>query len=263
MNIRLRASSLADLMDCAMRWEGIHLMGITSPTGFRAHLGKALHHGANIFDGAKFNNEQVNIEDGISAFVNAFKKPESEIDWRGVNRGKLEVQGIMLTRTYCADISPRYNYIAVEERMPEVEAQSHGITITLTGQVDRLQRYEDAWGVVDLKSTARPGGDYRAQLAVYQELGAARMGTEPRIEAGVIEMRTQGEATVEPKSIPIPHGYLLGDGFTGEEGLLDIAARMLKQGVFPPNPRSNFCHPDYCPRYKISAGSKGYCKYKR
>jgi hypothetical protein len=46
---------------------------------------------------------------------------------------------------------------------------------------------------------------------------------------------------------------LIGD--EEHPGLIEIAARMLKSGVFPPNPKSMLCSKKYCPAHAA------HCRY--
>lgn len=50
---RVRASSWGSLFDCAFRWEGVNLLGITSPSSPRALLGTAIHASTAEFDAAR------------------------------------------------------------------------------------------------------------------------------------------------------------------------------------------------------------------
>jgi hypothetical protein len=40
-------------------------------------------------------------------------------------------------------------------------------------------------------------------------------------------------------------------GTQDEPGLIQVAAKMLVNGVFPPNPKSFLCGKKYCPAYEI------------
>ena len=53
--ITIRASSMADLMDCAYRWEGKHLLGMRNPVSQAMILGTAIHAGTAAFDNAKLD----------------------------------------------------------------------------------------------------------------------------------------------------------------------------------------------------------------
>jgi hypothetical protein len=49
-------------------------------------------------------------------------------------------------------------------------------------------------------------------------------------------------------------GPLLGDEH--QPGLIQIAASMLRTGLFPPNPKSTLCSRKYCPAYA------SHCKFR-
>ena len=65
--------------------------------------------------------------------------------------------------------------------------------------------------------------------------------------AEIIGLQTTKDTPVATGEVADVKTPLLGtDDYPG---LIDIAARMLKDGVFPPNPKSMLCSKKYCPAY--------------
>lgn len=81
--ITVRASSWGSLFDCAHRWEGVHLLGMRSPSSPRALLGTAIHAGTAAFDAARVNGEHLTAYDAAGLVVDTLQRPSYDVDWRG------------------------------------------------------------------------------------------------------------------------------------------------------------------------------------
>lgn len=264
--IRIRASSWPSLFDCAMRWEAQNLLGMYMPSSPRAQLGTAIHGGTAVFDQARMNNSPISIDDAAGAFVDELHSTEREVNWRidnTLNKRDAERIGLTLVSRYCGDISPRYNFAAVELQIEPFQIDcGDDLHIELTGTLDRTRIRLDTngKGISDLKTGAaavQPSEDkskrvaktkgHAAQIGTY-ELLAENTLNEPMTEPGeIIGMKTTG--TPEIANGFINNAKLIMLGNQDNPGLIEHAATMLKSGMFPPNPQSWCCSEKYCPRW--------------
>ncbi len=254
----IRASSLAELFDCAHRWEGKHLLGMNGPTGGAAQLGSAVHAGTAAFDASRLpGGSPLTIDDAASAVVDTIHKPEREVDWGDTPVRQAERIALALHTKYCADIAPKQIYAGVEVTCERLELPDLGIA--LTGTNDRVRRLANGkLGITDLKTGKRavkPDGKaetakHALQLGVYELLATHAMGIPIEAPAQVVGMNTgttpaaQRIGTGEVKNA---RKLLLG---TEEEpGFLEQASAIVRSGVFHANPSSFLCSPKYCPRW--------------
>jgi len=152
----VRASSWGALFDCAYKWEGVHLLGIKKPAGMRALLGTALHASTAVFDKARVEHEAVRPDDAASVLVDTIQRPSFEVDWSQDDLAANEAIkiGLSLHTKYCLEISPRFEFVAVEMTTKPLDIDcGGGITVQLTGQMDRcrLRRSTAGLGIQDLK----------------------------------------------------------------------------------------------------------------
>jgi len=161
--MKIRASSLPDLLDCAARWEAKHIKKLRLPTSGKAQLGTAVHAGTAAFDSSILVKNPVTVDDAAGEVVDAIWKPRAEVVW-GDDLGQREAENIALDlyRKYCQNIAPQQEYVAVEQTCDALEIADIGIT--LTGTTDRVRKTPDGLGIVDLKtgfaggSGGSPGG---------------------------------------------------------------------------------------------------------
>jgi hypothetical protein len=252
----IRASSLGELFDCARRWEAKHLRGLRLPSNGAAHLGTSIHAGASAYDAARLRGAPIAVDDATGVLVDTLHRPDEEVAWGDLSPGKVEPIARALLAGYCTTIAPTHDYIAVEARADDLTIAVAGVLLTLTGTVDRIRRTPDgALGIADLKSgktaVATDGsvaaGKHAPQLGAYEILAQHAIGRPMEAPAEVIGLQTNGKARVGSGHIDRPRNLLLGT--EDQPGLLELAAGILRAGVFPPNPSSMICHPKYCPAY--------------
>src|SRR5690606_33090425 len=77
-NIKIRASSLADLFDCPARWYARNILKLWMPTNFKARLGTAVHAGTAAFDQARLDGSPITADAAAGALVNALYKTVDE-----------------------------------------------------------------------------------------------------------------------------------------------------------------------------------------
>ena len=88
---------------------------------------------------------------------------------------------------------------------------------------------------------------HHIQLGIYTLMAEQASGERLDAPAEIIGLQTTKEAPVATGEVADVKTPLLG---TEEHpGLIQIAARMLKDGIFPPNPKSMLCSAKYCPAY--------------
>lgn len=258
--VRIRASSWSSLFDCAMRWEGSNILGLKMPSSPRAMLGTAVHAGTAAFDGARISQKPITIDDAAGAFVDELNNPEIDVNWKlddSMSKRQAEQIGLSLVSKYCGEVSPHYDFHAVELAIEPMNIDcGNGVVIQLTGTLDRtrIRKSTGGIGISDLKTGRNAVADgmaktkgHSAQLGTY-ELLAENTLQIPITEPGeIIGLKTSGKPEIATGIIQNPRLVMLGD--ESQPGLIEHAAVMLKTGLFPPNPQSWCCSEKYCPRW--------------
>lgn len=258
--IAIRASSWGDLFDCAYRWEGVHLLGIRSPRSPRALLGTAFHAATAAYDKGRMDGSHPSIEDTAAIAVDAIAHPEYEVDWSLIeqSRADLTATAITLHLKYCQEVSPRYSFRAVElETVPMDIACGNGITVRLTGTLDRSRMWADSRGVgiADIKTGAQAVQKGHAvvtghgpQLGVYELLYEHSTGEAITAPSEIIGAKTSGKPEIATGLIHNARAIMVGTD--NAPGLIEHAAVIFKTGLFPPNTKSHLCSERYCPRWQ-------------
>lgn len=258
----IRASSWPSLFDCAHRWYWQNVMGLRSPSGAKAWLGTSVHAGTAHFDQAVLRGSPVSITEAVDASREKLAHPDEQVAWdEDLTQREADVFATALTTKYCADIAPTRTYAGVELKCTALDiGTKHGI-VRVTGTTDRIRLLEDGrMGISDVKTGGRAtektedGRGRRAvtkghhpQLGIYTLMAEEASGQRLDGPAEIIGLQTTKEtpcATGEVADVKTP---LLGTD--SHPGLIEMAAAMLKGGVFPPNPKSTLCSKKYCPAY--------------
>lgn len=261
--ISVRASSFGSLFDCGMRWEGEHLMKLYRPSSLRAWLGTSIHASTATFDQAKLSGAPISATEAADVFYDKMQSPDEEVNFKDE---KLSVKdatviGATLHARYCAEIAPTMNYESVEMALQPLEIDcGDDLIIRLTGTMDRARVVRATGGkvIADLKTGGRLITEGKvntkgraAQLGTYQILSEHTDGEET---AGAQIMALQTSSSTQVGVSPIFDAKRMMLGTDEMPGLLDMAAKMFKIGLFPPNPQSVLCDKKYCSRW-------GTCKY--
>ena len=261
--ITIRASSIADLFDCAYRFEGRQILGMRSPASRAMVLGTAVHAGTAAFDQARMDGKPIKPYEAAGIVVDKLRDPGEDVaaSDKDMTPKEAEAVGLALHTKYCTQISPRYTFQAVELDLGalDIEVPEQGVTVRITGHLDRsrVSRVPDghALRIADIKTGGKAAtkdgvAETRGkglQIGIYQILAEQVMG-EPVDPVGeIIGLCTSKSAAVGVSEIPGPKQQILPTG--GEPSLIEIAANMLRTGYFPPNPRSMTCGKRYCPRW--------------
>ena len=258
--LTVRASAWGSLFDCAHRFEGEQLLGMRKPKGLRTQLGTALHASTATFDKGRLPGASpVTVDEAAGIFIDTLKHPEDEVDYSqdDLTLRDAERIGSVLHRDYCFDISPRFRFKSVEQKLEPVDIDcGSGTYVRLTGTMDRARVAETAAGPVipDIKSGSRviaANGTVQikgrsAQLGTYQLMHEREHGT-PTAGAQVIGLQTTDKARVGASPVFDAKRVMIGSDHT--PGLIEIAAMMFRSGLFPPNPSSVLCSERYCARW--------------
>ncbi len=257
----IRASSWPSLFDCAHRWYFQNIVGLRMPSSGNACLGTAIHAGTAAFDSSTLSGEQIDVVTAVDTARAALQNPEHEVAWDdSLTPVEADSLAVRLTSRYCQEIAPTRNYAAVELECQALDiGTEHGV-VRVTGTTDRIRIIEDGRkGISDLKSggcatekTADGGRrattkGHHIQLGIYTLMAEQASGERLDAPAEIIGLQTTKDTPVATGEVADVKTPLLG---TDEyPGLIEIAAKILKDGIFPPNPKSMLCSQKYCPAY--------------
>lgn len=277
--IEIRASALPKAFDCALMFEAECLNGVRRPGTASALIGTAMHGGTAAFDQARLDHRPISLDDAEGAAVDTMRERIATEGVRWVDdepsRAGAERIARTLTRRYCADISPRYEFEAVELTTKPLNVDcGGGVAIRLTGTLDRsrIRRVTSASvarhpspghaatapvlrrGLSDLKSgrhavTRGVAGvaRHKPQLGVYEALYEHTTGHRLEEPAEIIGINTTGRFAHGAGQAVGCRDLVLGT--PGKPGLLSLVAQMVRTGIFPPNPRSLLCSEKHCAFY--------------
>lgn len=258
-SLTVRASSWSGMFDCAYRWEGIHLLGLRNVVGLRAALGTAIHAGTAAFDQARLTGETVTADDAAGVFVDKLRDPENEFDPArdDLTVPEAERVGLTLLTKYCFEVSPRYNFVAVEMETKPLDIDcGNGVVVRLTGTMDRarIRKGDHGVGIADLKSgsaAVQKGAavtkGHGPQIGTYELLYEHTTGEPITDDAEIIGLKTKGTAEIATGIVKNAKRAMVGT--EDQPGLIEFAAEMFKTGRFYPNPKSLLCSANYCPRH--------------
>lgn len=259
--IRLRASSLSDLFDCPARWAAKHLYGRRLPKSGVAQLGTAVHVGTALYDNSVLHDSApLSVADCEGEVVDTIWRPEEDIDWGDSSPKAAEPVALALHRLYCERVAPRFQYVAVEATCEDLALPELGIT--LTGTTDRVfQDDVGDFGIADIKTgrqiVATDGrvktSAHAVQMGVYELLAEQATGKKMEAPARIIGLQAGKTATGQRAGVGEITGareLLVGED-DGEHGALEMAAAILRSGLFFGNPRSAICGGKYCPVWAI------------
>lgn len=256
----VRASSWASLFDCAHRWEGVHILGMRNVAGLRAALGTATHAGTAAFDAARVSETPITVDDASSVLVDALHGAEFDASKdEDLSVQKAESIGLALLDQYCTEISPQFDFLAVEMETAPLEIDcGGGMVIRMTGTLDRsrVRHTDDGNSIADIKTggaavskgVAKTRG-HAPQVGTYELLFEHTTGQPVTAPATIIGMKTKGKPEIAVGEIPGAKAVMTGDA--SSEGLLAYAAAMFRTGMFPPNPSSMLCGERYCARWHV------------
>lgn len=253
----VRASSFGRLFDCGYAWEGEHLLKQHRASSLRAWLGTSIHASTAAFDQAKLSGAPISANTAADVFVETLWNATEDVDFKDPKLSMKEAEriGLTLHARYCAEIAPLMNFESVEMKLKPLDVAAEGVIIRLTGTMDRARVARSASGkvIADLKTGGRliSEGEVStkgraAQLGTYQLLSEYTDG-QPTAGAQIMALQTSSTTQVGVSRVFDAKRQMIG---TDEApGLLEMAAKMFKIGLFPPNPASVLCDKKYCGRW--------------
>ena len=259
-SIKIRASAWSGLFDCAYRFEGIHLLGMRNVVGLRAALGTAIHAGTAVFDLARISHDAISADDAAGVLVDKLRDPENEFDPARDDLTVPEAEriGLTLLTKYCHEVSPKYDFVAVEMKTKPLDINcGSGVIVRLTGTMDRARIRRGSGGkvgIADLKSgsAAVQKGvavtkGHSPQIGTYEMLYEHTTGEQITDDAEIIGLKTKGSAEIASGTVKNAKRVMIGT--ETQPGLIEFAAEMLKTGRFYPNSKSLLCSEKFCPRH--------------
>lgn len=280
--IPIRASSFGSFLDCAYRAEYEQLQGKSGPSSLRAHLGTSVHAGTAAFDQAKLEGQPISPDDAAGVTEQMLLQPDREVDMRDDSLSQRDAKTIalLLTAKYCTKLAPTVTYESVEMPLKPLEIDcDDGLIIKLTGTMDRARvaRYtvhpmpgtnqelliphQTTTVITDLKTGGRLIGTdgivsvkgRAPQVGTYQLLYEHTTGKQTG-GGQIAALQTTMQAKIGLSRVFDAKAIMLGA--QGEPGLIELVARMMKSGLFLPNPNSPLCSQKYCQRWRDNA-----CRY--
>ena len=258
--ISVRASSFGTLFDCAYRFEGEQLMKMNKPSSLRAWMGTSIHASTAAFDLAALDGKPISANEAADVLVEKLHNPDCEVNYEDDNINLREAEKISLTlhSRYCAEIAPKMVYQSIEMPLSPLDIDcGDNLIIRLTGTMDRARVVKSGDGkvIADLKTGSRLITEDKvstkgraAQLGTYQILSEHTDGEET-YGAQIIALQTTSATKVGVSKVFDAKKVMLGD--ENQEGLIHMAAKMFKIGLFPPNPQSVLCDKKYCSRWGV------------
>jgi hypothetical protein len=268
MRVFVRASSWLSLMDCPARWHATNIMRKYLPSSPPALIGNAVHAGSATFDTARMNDAPINPDDAADEVIEYLRHPPFDVDWsheQVFTKKTAERIALTLYTRYCNDISPMFDFSAVEKQCEPLDVDmGDDLVITLTGTLDRLYEIEPIpnliqTGVLDLKSggcRVNADGEVSAktdgpQLGHYELLAEYETGEEISAPAIIAGMNTKGAMNVGTTELHNCKSHIIGT--PDQPGMLQYAAAIFRSGSFAPNPKSQLCSARFC--------ANGACRY--
>lgn len=256
----IRASSWSTLFDCSLRWYYQNVMNLRLPSRGPAQLGTALHRATAVYDTPRVIGQTGYLVDACDALMNAIDHPDGDVVWDDdLQPDAAAAIGLSLTQKYTEVIAPTHEYRAVEVKCDALDiATDHGV-VRLTGTTDRVRVTVDGQeGIADIKSgksAVAPDGRANTkgrhlQTGIYKLMAENSLGRSleaPDEIIGLNTAKTEKAQRVGTGEIADSRTPLLG--FDEVPGLIELAARLLKSGTFPPNPQSYLCSQKYCAGY--------------
>lgn len=256
----IRASSWPTLFDCSLRWYYQNIAGLRMPSSGKARLGTALHRSTATYDTPTLVDEKPDLRAACDALVDAIENPDEEIAWDDdLGQDAAIAIGLSLTKKYAEKIAPQQRYRAVEVTCDALDISTPSGVVRLSGTTDRVRLTEDEReGISDIKSgRTAVGADGKAvtkghhlQTGIYRLMAENALGRPldaPDQIIGLKTAKTEAAQRVAVGEIRDSRRPLVGD--EESPGLIELAATMLRTGIFPPNPKSTLCSPKYCAGY--------------
>ncbi len=253
----VRASSWPTLFDCSLRWYYQNIVGLRLPAGGKARLGTALHRSTAAYDKPGLTGERQDVAEACAVVADTIEKADEDVQWDDDLTPAVALNiGLSLTMKYAAVIAPTQKYRAVEIKCDALDIATDDGVIRLVGTTDRVRVTDDGReGISDIKSgrTAVAADGKAKTKGHHLQTGIYRLMAENALQRpldapdqiiGLNTAKTDIAQRVAVAEIRDSRTPLVGDEQV--PGMIEMAAKMLKSGIFPPNPGSMLCSPKYC-----------------
>ena len=276
----VRASSWPTLFDCPARWD-FGRQGWRLPQRGASVVGSAVHKGTAAFDSEVLVGAIASVDEAVELAAVYARDPIDEdgtpleVEWKTpegeeekIGKGEAVDFAVKLVAKYCREVAPSMTFSAVEIKCRGLDVTTEYGTIRMTGTTDRVRVIEGRSGISDYKTGGKAvegikEGKPRAVTRGHQmQTGAYTLMTEAETKkkldgpATILGFQTSSKLWIAEGTIAEPKLALTGN--SDKPGMIELAARMLKSGVFPPNPRSVLCSKRWCAAHK---GNGGPCPY--
>lgn len=249
----LSHSQISLLLRCARQYYYRYIEKLQVPVGSALILGSSYHKALEVNFLAKVKDGQ---DLGIDVLQDAYdtewnsRLSRDEIDWQGDSPGDIKDCGKQLLATYMQHAAPFVMPAEVERRfsvhLPELDGY------TLDGIIDLIT---DAGVIVDHKTASRSKTQEDVDGDLQPYAYAAALFTDPALSVVDFEFHT----AVKKKA---PDIQRLSTKRTRADvdwylGLVCESVRMIRAGIFPPNPCGWHCSPKWCAYYaKCKGGAR-------
>ncbi|MFM0226156.1 PD-(D/E)XK nuclease family protein [Paraburkholderia dipogonis] len=278
----VRASSWKTLFSCPLSWYYANVEKIRSASSGIAQIGTAIHAGTALFDGPRLRGDSISVEEAVEGAIAVLYDDDAEVNWDSSAQFKAaEAIVARSVNRYCHEIAPKVTYTAVEARCEDLHINTKYGTIVTTGTIDRVRErmylVEDDGTLTDFMHAAdrqdsKPvvfrenvrdiktglqavgyddeGGRVATIGAHHLQVGIYTIMTEVELQrpmdapAEICGISTGKSGDIAVSDIRDVRTALLG---TEERpGMIELAAKMLKDGDFRPAPGTVMCSPLYC-----------------
>jgi hypothetical protein len=275
----VRASSWKTLFSCGLSWYYANIEKIRKPSAGIAQIGTAIHAGTALFDGPRLRGDEISIEEAVEGAIAILYNDDDEVNWDSSAQFKAAESIVARSvNRYCHEIAPNVTYTAVEVRCEDLHINTKHGTIVTTGTIDRVR--QRAYAVQNdgaLQEVSRPDeyqtivfhenvrdiktglqavgygddgervaaiGAHHLQVGIYTIMTEVELQRAMEAPAEICGISTGKSGDIAVSDIRDVRTALLG---TEERpGMIEMAAKMLKEGDFRPAPGTVMCSPVYC-----------------
>jgi hypothetical protein len=279
----VRASSWKNLFSCPLSWYYANIEKIRTASSGIAQIGTAIHAGTALFDGPRLRGDSISVEEAVEGAIAILYNDDVEVNWDSSAQFKA-AEGIVArsVNRYCHVIAPNVVYTAVEARCEDLHINTRYGTIVTTGTIDRVR--ERAYLIGDdgslTESTHSAANQPGVQSVLFREnvrdikTGLQAVGYDDEggrvatigahhLQVGIYTIMTEQElqrpmeapaeicgiSTGKSGDIAVSDIRDVRTALLGTEerpGMIELAAKMLKDGDFRPAPGTVMCSPQYC-----------------
>lgn len=279
----VRASSWKTLFSCPLSWYYANVEKIRTASSGIAQIGTAIHAGTALFDGPRLRGDSISVEEAVEGAIAILYDDDVEVNWDSSAQFKAaEAIVARSVNRYCHDIAPKVVYTAVEARCEDLHINTKYGTIVTTGTIDRVRERaylsEDDGALTEV--THRVAEQEQIKPVLYREnvrdikTGLQAVGYDDEggrvatigahhLQVGIYTIMTEvelqrpmdapaeicGISTGKSGDIAVSDIRDVRTALLGTEerpGMIELAAKMLKDGDFRPAPGTVMCSALYC-----------------